>query len=252
MAHSKEFETYKERLREGRWRQPATRFVIFSRARSGSTLLVDLMNSSPDLFCDGELLVEKPLFPRQFIRSRASVRRESVYGFKLLSYQMFEVLPERYRFSLLPWLSRAQGYRIVYLRRRDTLAQEVSNVLAHQRKLFQHRSDRGDEAPKTQELDIPRLLDWLGGNLRYAEYENQVLESLSHLSLIYEDDLLDGQRHQQTLNQALDYLELDPCEARTSLEKISVRPLIESLSNYQEMIEAVAASKHAHLLETHI
>ncbi|MEM6775056.1 MAG: hypothetical protein AAF640_09420 [Pseudomonadota bacterium] len=251
MAHSKEIETYRERLRQGWWRKPATRFVIFSRARSGSTLLVDLMNSSPDLFCDGELFVERPLFPREFIRSRAAVRRESVFGFKLLSYQMFQVLPERYRFSFLPWLSQNQGYRIIYLRRRDTLAQEVSNVLAHQRKLFQHRSGRGDEAPKTQELDITRLMGWLGGNLRYAEYENQVLENLDHLSLIYEDDLLDGQRHQQTLNQALDYLELDPCEARTSLEKISVRPLRESLSNYEELLDAVAVSEYAYLLESH-
>ena len=55
-------------------RKPPTKFVIFGRGRSGSTLLVSLLNSNPDIHCDGEILSRKKLFPEKVIHSKRLCR----------------------------------------------------------------------------------------------------------------------------------------------------------------------------------
>ena len=137
-----EKDTYRRRIFA--LRQPPTRFVIFSRARSGSTLLVDLMNASDRVFCDGELFHDRRTFPSLFLHSRSALSEKPAYGFKLLSYQLSHKLPKSYESSFLSSLVNRHGYRLIYLYRENTLAQEISNVLAHQRKSFQRR---GDQAP---------------------------------------------------------------------------------------------------------
>src|SRR4030095_16137361 len=70
---------------------PQKKFVIYTRGRTGSTVLTDLINSHPDIFCDAEIFNfiycnTKVLFPRAYIKScskRASIYKKKVYGFKV-------------------------------------------------------------------------------------------------------------------------------------------------------------------------
>ena len=72
-------------------RQFESKFVLFGGGRNGSTLLVSLLNSHPDIYCDGEILVGKLRSPFKHIKRRMQSSPKSIYGFKLLSYQLKEI-----------------------------------------------------------------------------------------------------------------------------------------------------------------
>ncbi|MEZ4555698.1 MAG: hypothetical protein R2854_04465 [Caldilineaceae bacterium] len=63
------------------------KFVIMTR-RAGKGLLVDLLNSHPQIQGQTELLHDRMLFPRRYLRANERLARLPVFGFKLLSYQM--------------------------------------------------------------------------------------------------------------------------------------------------------------------
>lgn len=105
------------------WKQsqlPEKKFVIFGRGRSGSTLLVELLDSHPQIHCDNEILHDRVLFPRLYIDSCASRYQSQVYGFKFLSYQIKDVqrISQPKKFLLQLYQS---GYKIIYLRRENLL-----------------------------------------------------------------------------------------------------------------------------------
>ena len=67
-------------------RQPQKKFVLFFRPRSGSNLLVSLLNAHPDIHCDGEIFVrgkQKPIWPSLFLKGQSSKYYRGIYGFKL-------------------------------------------------------------------------------------------------------------------------------------------------------------------------
>ena len=51
---------------------PENKVVIFSSGRSGSTLLVELLNSFPSVHCDPELLKRKLVSPLKLIKAKSS------------------------------------------------------------------------------------------------------------------------------------------------------------------------------------
>ena len=108
----------------------ADRFAILCMGRTGSTLLVDLLDSHPGIECRGEIfgpregLVETPHVPRRDFLSHAAWRTaKPVKGFKMADYW----IPNH------PGLVddvKELGFRFVRLRRDDVLAQFVSMKLA--------------------------------------------------------------------------------------------------------------------------
>lgn len=64
---------------------PRTKFVIFGRGRSGTSLLVSLLNGCPETICDSEILKSRQLCPQWYVRARTAQCQQLIYGFKLLS-----------------------------------------------------------------------------------------------------------------------------------------------------------------------
>jgi len=145
----------------------AQRFLIYAQPRTGSTWLVDLLNSHPEIECDSELFnddyqeMARRLWSRRLLRKypipymqvRAKTCPYPAYGFKLLHYQT------RRSIDLLAKLHQ-RGWHIISLRRNQLWNQAVSDVLAIQTRKY-HRTGK-DEArvnPNTVELDAsPSLM----------------------------------------------------------------------------------------------
>ena len=56
--------------------------------RSGSTLLVSLLDSHSQIFCDNEIYHRKVFAPWKYLRLRSRMGGKPVYGFKLLTYHL--------------------------------------------------------------------------------------------------------------------------------------------------------------------
>ena len=71
---------------------PSIRFVIYGQGRSGSSVLLDLIGSHPDVYCESEIFNEKVaarlLKPWDYLHARADLSPKPAYGCKMKIYQM--------------------------------------------------------------------------------------------------------------------------------------------------------------------
>jgi LPS sulfotransferase NodH len=167
----------------GRGQRARTRFLIVSRARSGTTLLTRLLGQNPEIRCDREVLRSAVLRPASHLEALAASSPRPVYGAKLLSYQMAQVQRLRDPAGFLGRLA-ADGWQLVHLTR-DTFAQTLSLAVAQSRRAF-HETSRYEGRHRFDPDDFARRLLWSEALLAY---ERRVLEGVPHIALRYERDL---------------------------------------------------------------
>jgi LPS sulfotransferase NodH len=185
------------------------RFVIFCPGRTGSELLVSLLDAHPDIRCESELLRETRLYPRRFLRGRAvrggGGRAVSAWGFKLIDQQLRlwqgHVGPAG---ELLDALA-SDGFHVLFLTRRDKLAQTLSIVHA-----FHHDSwhyEVGEAAPfEPMRVDPAEIISMLHVLDEHERWARNVVARVPHVELFYEDHLADQSSHQATVDRICDDL----------------------------------------------
>jgi LPS sulfotransferase NodH len=228
------------------------KFVIFCLGRSGSTLLESLLDSHPQIRCEGELLVKvawegwkRPLlrvlrhypFPLINLRIMLAKRHHHIlfYGFKL---QMFQAANP---FNILMQMHK-QGWHVLYLSRNDLFAQTLSVQIAHMTNRWHgsiHPSevDTYRQNPSLLTLDPEQFRTALTSWRTYNEKCIRIAETVPHLSLVYENHLANPSQWGETMAQICAYLELDPAPIHTELTKPWDRPYSELVVNYVELVE---------------
>ena len=83
------------------------------------------------------------------------------------------------------------------------------------------------------------------------KYENDLLQELPYLNLIYEDDLQDSSSQQTTVNQICNLLQISPASVKTDLVKIMPSSLRDIVKNYEELAIALKKTKYAHFFESY-
>ena len=222
-------------------------FVIFGRGRSGSTLLVDLLNSNNDLFCDTEIL-NRPVFsPFDHIRNCSRMHKARIYGFKLLSYQLRSVQKVKDPVRFMSKLVEEMDYKLIYITRTNLLRQTLSKHYANFRNAW-HEKGQNVERPMMT-VDIPFLLERLDeGNKLYA-YEKEIVSNFDHLAFTYENDLSSPEKHQNTIAQIAAFLDIPEFKSTSTLKKITGSKYTDFIQNYEEMASALKATPYAHFLE---
>jgi hypothetical protein len=230
------------------------RFIIFGQARSGSTLLVDLLNTHPDIHCDGEILHDpwkgwqrRHIMPHlrrhpvPFFILKAALCRHPAYGLKLF----FDHCSDPGR--VLPDLVR-RGWLILYVQRRDLFAQVISYVMARSTHYWHRKS--GQQHPSTT-ISIPagKVLNNLTIFAAQEEQARNILARIPHLEITYEDDLQDSASWGQTSGRLLDYLHLPHAPLRSPRVTTWDRPYAELIANYEQIVAAVRSSPHAWVLD---
>lgn len=97
---------------------PSIRFVIYGQGRSGSSLLLDLIGSHPEVYCESEIFHRKVagrlVNPWDYLLARADLAPKPVYGCKMKIYQVTEDQgiedPHRFMLDL-----HAAGWKVVHL-----------------------------------------------------------------------------------------------------------------------------------------
>lgn len=224
-------------------------FVIYSAQRSGSTLLIHLLDQHSEITCSGEIFKLKDcdnilhpeysfgyedksrsarfkLFPSSVIRKHLhSIHSPegSLFGFKLMISQTDKMMQ-------IPRILVEEGYRMIVLRRKSILDQSLSVEMA---KASDKWVNKGGEEYRPVELDLERL----DKSIRYFERCDQELERVSEgqdaMELQYEsfsDDI------QKTLTEVFTFLGVDPSfQAEVNLKRSSEKAYSERISNYTEL-----------------
>lgn len=244
---ARQFRQYSTLLRPGRTSRHAGKvsFVIFAQGRTGSTLLVDLLRSHPDVHCDEEILFRRVIAPIAWVQSQRRRYAESHYGFKVKPYQLTEDQQTDPATFLLRLHGR--GWKVLHLWRRNVLRHALSNMVAEHVGRFVFR---GEAPPAARGIivDTEMLLGAIRTRTEQSVRERTALEGIPHASVCYEDDLLDERRHQATLDRLSDQLGLPAAPAQTVVRRITENDLRGAIANYDEVAAAIAGTQWAPLL----
>lgn len=130
---------------------PEKNFVIFANYRTGSTLLADLLNCHPDIFCDNEIFLKfsksrfkKVIFPYLYTKSQSIKVNKKVYGFDLKIDQLNKVIFHKLNYKPEDYLLKLHqnNWKIIYLYRENLLNQILSNIKANSRKQWHDTSEK--------------------------------------------------------------------------------------------------------------
>lgn len=218
--------------------RPDIRFCVFAQGRTGSSLLQSLLNTHPDVHCDGEILGPKPvLFPMAYVQRYARLTAERAFGFKVKSYQLTRhqgiADPRAFMEGLVD-----HGYAVLHLSRRNLLRHAISNLYALQSGAYHYRQDEGATRPLV-EVDPAEVVRVMRRREGHAAMEAEILANIDAHPITYEDDLLDPSRHQPTVDGVLGILGLDPVPVSTRYTRSVSGRVKDSVANYDALAQAL-------------
>ncbi len=214
---------------------PKTKFCIFSSGRSGSTLLLSLLNKHPSIDCKGELLKSRFIFPAKVIKFQEAHSMAPVFGFKLLSYQLRDVQSSITDKSSFLKSLFDQNFKIIYLERTNRLNQVLSLVYAMARNKW-HSNQKGTNKRSEIYINPELLLSYLKAFDETNSFEHQMLESIpDYFYINYERDLVDPEKQKECMEKLFHYLSLEPCFEYSELKKITPKDHQDYILNFREI-----------------
>ncbi|MDZ4712065.1 MAG: hypothetical protein SGI89_07030 [bacterium] len=233
---------------------PSKKFVIYTRGRTGSTVLSDLINCHPDIFCDVEIFNfiysnSEVKFPHLYIKScskRAALFNKKVYGFKVkISQLQNEHKYEDYA-KILEELSE-DGWKFIHLKRMNHLRHKISNLFTTKENIYHVKSSENLIRPKI-EVDCQLLFDSIKFSENVERTEEENLSNIPNLKLIYEKDLSDNTFHQQTANKVFQYLGLPSHAVTTEYRRLIPENLEDIIINYDELNKCFKDTEYSKFL----
>jgi hypothetical protein len=227
------------------------RFCILTNARTGSQLLVRLLDSHPRVRCESEILGTSHLLPYTWVKGRSRLARlrggAEAYGFKVSS---FNLSPEL-RFAVMkkgfgPVVDElaARDFHPIHLRRKNLLRQVVSQMRGLADERWHARVD-DDVRPARLIVDVPVLF---ASMLRFEEHDTalaRILEGRDHTTLWYEDALEQAEDHQATADAVFELLGVPHHPVRSDIRKTSRGGLDLDVENADEVATALRATRFA-------
>lgn len=228
----------------------ATRVMIFAQGRTGSTLLEDLLCSTSYFNKRGEILAagtgSKIKYPYQYVNGLSKIRPNKNFIFHVKIYQLTDrkrkVNPEDFLRRM-----EKKGWKIIYLKRLNKLNQVISYEISVIRKSHQKYDDKNEEF--SIRLDPVSVKNRIERRMNFERSEDEILENMDCLRLVYEDDLLNSNNHQDTVNRILDYIGLERRPCFTKLRKVNKSKQKDVIENYDEVINYLKEHKMLNFVE---
>jgi len=240
-----------------------TRAVLLTTPRTGSSFLVEFLDSHPAIHCAGELLdgqpdvlIAPPRGPMRYLIKGARIARSGAWlpQFRLEEYYRGGLSPVRCFKAMYDQLARpfAMRYlldhreiRVIHLRRENLLSMHVSLLLRQKRRELQAASRI---APLGIHVDPDQAITAMRrAEARYLHFDRQ-FQGHPLLSLTYES-LFDGARLKGEMSRRIcDFLGVARKPMESRIIKLDPRSLRDLVTNYDALAEAVSNTEFASLL----
>ncbi|HAY32695.1 MAG TPA: hypothetical protein DCY06_01055 [Bacteroidetes bacterium] len=175
-------------------------------------------------------------FPELYIKScskRASAAGKSVYGFKVKIAQLrYEHKYKDYDRLLMSLYE--QGWKFIHLKRVNYLRHKLSNIISYQTNIY-HLRNNDEEFNKKITVDCSQLLEGIKYGEEVEKTEEENLKNIPHIKIIYEEDLLDNSKFQNTADRVFSYLGIDSFPVESGLKRITKENLEDVIENYKEV-----------------
>ena len=236
---------------------PENRFMIFGQGRTGSTLLVDLLNSHPEVFTFGEILqqhvVTNTVSPRWWVEGLCTLSRKPTVGFKVKISQISVAQRKDPATTLVDFADH--GWKIIHLKRTNLLRHAVSDLRSE--KTGHYHTVKGDDITRAGGKKRKTVrIEWgeLEKSMVYREdckkWERDALANVPHVTVEYESDLSNAEQQKRSMLEVFDFIGVPPVEAETDFKKVTSRALADEIENFDELVPKIQSSRFAQFLES--
>jgi LPS sulfotransferase NodH/glycosyltransferase involved in cell wall biosynthesis len=237
------------------------RFVIVGTGRTGSTMLISLINNHSEALTFGELfrspdsigwdvpshapasdaamLAVYRHHPVRFLQSM--VFRDWKPGQRAMGFKIFYYHAREFPFAAVwEYLRNETDIRVLHVKRRNVLAQYLSLQRAHMTDRWSGPSQDAISAPlHLSPEECQRHFAWV----RRSEAEHDAFFARHPVLPVIYEDLLTGQTGQMARVQ--DFLGLNRERLAATTVRQSSRPLSEAIANYEELEVSFAGTEWA-------
>ena len=225
-------------------------FIIYSQGRTGSTLLVDLLNSHPLIHCDREVFFLKTLLPYNFLKSKSIIYGKQNYGCKIQGRQLQLQVGDS---GIKPFIKtfNQYGWKIIYLKRRNILRHAISKLVYMEIGMQNRHQHTGEKKLNINQfrIDSKKLFEFMADIERVNEFDEEILREIPKITLTYEDHLLQPEKHQETMDKIFNFLGIESCVVRSDLDRITGKDLRSFITNYDEVASLISKSDYAKYIE---
>ena len=240
-----------------------TRAVLLTTQRTGSTFLVECLDSHPAIHCAGELLngqpdtlIAPPRGPFRYFIKGARIARTGAWlpQYRLEEYYRAGLSPVRCFKAMYNQLARPfalrylldhREIRVIHLRRENLLNTHVSLLLMQKRKELQATQP---VARLWIRVDPDRAIAAMRKAVARFERFDRLFASHPLLNLSYES-LIDGSRlRAETGRRICDFLGVSREPMQSRIVKLNPRSLRDMVRNYDELAEALSNSEFGGML----
>lgn len=225
--------------------------IVVSGPRSGSTLLVNLLNTHSHYNFEGELFnptyfkspikrLLKPLimrFPEKYVAFRALLLPGSFrkgIGFKVFNYQVNDLRQFVRRFH-------RKGYQVILLERKNILKKAFSQYIATEKNIWVVRSEEQQikSVFTIDPLDLTRIIDSIRLDIHTQHW---AVKGLNPIYIEYENELISPEKQAAFSLRICNELNINQEVLSTGTIVSDKRNDADRISNFYELIEYLKAN----------
>lgn len=224
---------------------PLTRFIVLTRSRTGSNMLMSLLNSHSNISAHREIF--QRLNGRDYKSVLSSFFGDAdpfvkVKGFKIFYYHPMDDPKSR----IWDALTSDRDVKVIHLKRENILHTLISRKLAQNSDVWYAKEQQRVEAPASICFTLDELRKGFVQTIRWQINGDKMFRK-NHLLVVYYEDLIRDRLGE--LEKILDFLGAEKTVLNTDLVKQNTWSCREIVSNYDELKYAFEGSEYEKYFE---
>jgi len=223
-----------------------TKFVIVCRSRTGSNMLIDLLNSNPQVRTHGEMFrTLKGKSSSELYKAIFPDKSAKTIGFKLFYYHPLDADGS----PVWNYLLNDGKIKVLHLQRKNLLKVHLSRLIAGKTGKWLIKSDSPRHSDLTEKKVSINLTEMFGDFLKTNEQIQMIDDQFSGHSVltIYYEDLI--KKTNLEMRKVFSFLGTPQTITTTNLEKQNPEKLSELIVNYEEVEEALCNTEYSFMLK---
>jgi LPS sulfotransferase NodH len=219
------------------------RFIVLSRSRTGSNMLISFLNSHPNIQADGEIFSKlsgrntKDVLAKAFTKQPLFVKAK---GFKIFYYHPLDDKAS----GVWDALASLNDLHVIHLKRRNILHTLVSRKIADIQDVWVVRSADQHSGADRREITVAFSVDELSEGFKQTREWEQFGEDTfrNHLMISIEYEDLVAYR-EPTFRKLTEFLGVRYVHPTTQLIKQNTKSMKETIMNYEELKSAFSETE---------
>lgn len=226
-------------------RKDYKKFVVICHSRTGSSLLLSLLDSHRDIVAyqerfghirkkDSEIIYKQTFPPKSMSKW---------IGFKLIYYHPNDSEDKR----IWEWIKNDKEIKIIHQQRENLLRVFISFAIANKSQTWRIDEDYQRTAiDKRVTVDLEKLFAFIRKVENYIDNTNDMFKDHQMLEVKYKELTFDRDK---TLNKVLDFLNLPSMKLKSPLLKQNPEEIKSLVVNYEEIHSALINTPYAFMLD---